>query len=262
VIALCQSYDHVTSKIPGIGFRERPFIGKLGAVVLLSLTAVAFGLYSPLAYGNPWTQSACNKVKLLDTWDWDCNAFHTDLSQYDTQSVFQNEVLSSTSAPPIPSSSPLPGVPAGQQQQPLAQDLPPMSEAPVLVSQAPPAPIGHSVVSREEKIEFRDQDGNLLDPEQVKALEGKVSFKTRYETRTRLVDAAGNEISPEDAGVAPPHPDIHNVDRETPGVPDPRKQNEPASQRDVTLDDAKEERIERSKSGKAQPASEGNEATA
>ena len=46
----------------------------------------------------------------------------------------------------------------------------------------------------EEKIEFRDENGELLDDEQVKALEGKVSFSTRYETRTRVVDGAGNEI--------------------------------------------------------------------
>lgn len=46
----------------------------------------------------------------------------------------------------------------------------------------------------EEKIEYRDEAGNLLDPAQVQALEGKVSFSTRYETRTRLVDREGNEI--------------------------------------------------------------------
>ncbi len=174
--------------------------------------------------------------------------------------MIPNSALSPTSAPPIPSSA-APAPVAGEQQQPIAQEKPPMSEAPVLVSQAP-LPAGHSVVSREEKIEYRDQDGNLLDPEQVKALEGKVSFKTRYETRTRMVDAAGNEINPEDLGVAPPHPDVHNVDRETPGIPEQQKQEEPASQRDVTADEAKEESIENSRSGKAQPASEGNEATA
>lgn len=46
----------------------------------------------------------------------------------------------------------------------------------------------------EEKIEYRDEAGNLLDEAQVKALEGKVSFSTKYETRTRLVDDAGNEL--------------------------------------------------------------------
>lgn len=53
-----------------------------------------------------------------------------------------------------------------------------------------PAHIVHS----EERIEYRDQDGNLLNEEQVKALEGKVEFHTRYETRTKLLDVDGNEI--------------------------------------------------------------------
>lgn len=46
----------------------------------------------------------------------------------------------------------------------------------------------------EEKVEYRDENGNILNEEQVKALEGKVSFSTKYETRTRLVDDYGNEI--------------------------------------------------------------------
>ncbi len=136
-----------------------------------------------------------------------------------------------------------------------------MSEAPAFQS-PPPLPAGHSIVSKEEKVEYRDQDGNLLDPEQVKALEGKVSFKTRYETRTRLVDAAGNEIQPDNAGVAPPHPDVDNVDQETVGIPEPAAQDGPASQRDVTADGQKEDGIENAKQSLAKPASEGNEATA
>lgn len=88
---------------------------------------------------------------------------------------------------------------------------------------------GNPILSREEKIEYRDEYGNLLDPEQVKALEGKVSFQTKYETRTRLVDAEGKEVSmivddipqqpmadghvPE--GVAPSHPDIDGADPQT-----------------------------------------------
>ncbi|GKT46085.1 uncharacterized protein ColSpa_06266 [Colletotrichum spaethianum] len=86
---------------------------------------------------------------------------------------------------------------------------------------------GQKVLSREEKVEYRDQNGNLLDEEQVKALEGKVEFKTKYETRTRVVDASGNEVQmpeggwPQELGqeqggnVAPPHPDVQGVDPET-----------------------------------------------
>lgn len=79
VIALCQTYDYVTARIPGIGLRERPFIGRVGAVCFLALSIIVFGLYAPLAYGNPWTKSACAQVKLFNTWDWDCNNFHTEV---------------------------------------------------------------------------------------------------------------------------------------------------------------------------------------
>jgi dolichyl-phosphate-mannose-protein mannosyltransferase len=136
-----------------------------------------------------------------------------------------------------------------------------ISEAPPLLSAAP-LPVGQSIISREEKIEYRDQDGNLLDPEQVKSLEGKVSFKTRYETRTRMVDAQGNEIiQPESVGVAPPHPDVDNVDRQTVGIPEPEFKDGPASQHDVTADESKEASIENLDHGKAKPASEGIEST-
>lgn len=80
-----------------------------------------------------------------------------------------------------------------------------------------PIPPGQRLVKREERIEYRDQDGNILDEEQVKSLEGKVEFKTRYETRTRMLDNGGNEIEApiNDAGVAPPHPDVEGVDSQT-----------------------------------------------
>ena len=55
-------------------------------------------------------------------------------------------------------------------------------------------------IAAEEKIEYRDEEGNLLDEDQVQALAGKVSFSTRYETRTRLVDENGNEVA-DDGGV-------------------------------------------------------------
>jgi dolichyl-phosphate-mannose-protein mannosyltransferase len=115
------------------------------------------------------------------------------------------------------------------------------------------------IVSREEKIEYRDEHGNLLDPEQVKSLEGKVSFKTRYETRTRLVDAQGNEIQ---EGVAPPHPDVEGSNPET-----VEKKQEEASEKPPTVgmgqDGAKEKSAEgqEKKQGQAKPASDAKPAT-
>lgn len=165
-----------------------------------------------------------------------------------------------TNAPEVPAQG---GI--GEQKPLIDQEK--VSGAPEgLVSPPPAAPVAsHSVVSREEKVEYRDQDGNILDPEAVKSLEGKVSFKTRYETRTRLVDAQGNEVNPpedEAARVAPPHPDAEGSDPQTVGKAEPVIQGKPAAQREVQADESKEQSIEKSDSGAAKPASEGNEATA
>jgi dolichyl-phosphate-mannose-protein mannosyltransferase len=105
-------------------------------------------------------------------------------------------------------------VPLGQAAEDAAKPL--VSGAPV--------PPDQKLLRTEERVEYRDQDGNLLNEEQVKALEGKVEFKTRYETRTRVVDAQGNEVllppgapvpqaqeQPAAAGVAPPHPDVEGT---------------------------------------------------
>jgi dolichyl-phosphate-mannose-protein mannosyltransferase len=129
------------------------------------------------------------------------------------------------------------------------------------ISGAPPPP-GQRILSREERVEYRDQDGNLLDPEEVEALKGKVEFKTKYETRTRVVDAYGNEIQMpeegwpdnlEEPGVAPPHPDVQGVDQETKSlVPDEPLPPKKSKDGDVEAE-----------ASKPKPASEpGNEATA
>lgn len=159
-----------------------------------------------------------------------------------------------------------------QGQKPIADSHPEPA-----ISGAPQAPVAEQkILSREERVEYRDQDGNLLDEEQVKALQGKVEFKTRYETRTRIVDANGNEVplpaddsqqdpvNPDGAakeapvvaapeGVAPPHPDVQGVDQETKRlVPD---EPIPAAKESVEGEKEKEEKS-------AKPASESNEATA
>ena len=87
VIAVCQIYDFGMSRIEGpFGFRDNPMIGRSGVVAFLAASIVAFTIYAPLSYGNPWTQEQCRSVKLLDTWDFDCNAFHFAVSLYNSKS--------------------------------------------------------------------------------------------------------------------------------------------------------------------------------
>lgn len=105
-------------------------------------------------------------------------------------------------------------------------------------------------------MEYRDQDGNLLDEEQVKALEGKVEFKTRYETRTRLVDENGQEMGNPAGGVAPPHPDVQGVDQSTKQKQDMPVLDDPAPAAEESVDGQKE------LAGKAaKPASDSNKQT-
>lgn len=152
-------------------------------------------------------------------------AVYTDVfAQYDAYSSLRSTPVAAQTpqksvdakqAPPVQ-----PPVAGGEQaQKPIANAQQPKGEEPAVSG----APVGQKLSHTEERIEYRDQDGNLLDEEQVKALEGKVEFKTRYETRTRVVDAQGNEVllpageqPPQEqeeaaAGVAPPHPDVEGM---------------------------------------------------
>ncbi|GJC90846.1 dolichyl-phosphate-mannose--protein mannosyltransferase 1 [Colletotrichum liriopes] len=80
VIAFCSTFDFATARISLGGIRNNPIINRVSAVAFLALTIVAFVLFSPLAYGNPWTKAECNRVKILGSWDFDCNTFHDNVS--------------------------------------------------------------------------------------------------------------------------------------------------------------------------------------
>lgn len=108
------------------------------------------------------------------------------------------------------------------------------------------------ILAREERVEYRDQHGNLLNEAQVAALvaEGKASFETKYETKTKLVDAQGNEVV-EPQSVAPPHPDVEGQNPDTKGVPERDANSEPAEAK-VSPDDKGNKEI----NGQPKPASE------
>lgn len=80
IAAFCQIYDFAGYRISFIGLKKRPAIGQAVAVGLIAISIFVFTLYAPLTYGNTWTKSQCEKVKLLETWDWDCNNFFDTVS--------------------------------------------------------------------------------------------------------------------------------------------------------------------------------------
>ncbi|KAH7176694.1 family 39 glycosyltransferase [Dactylonectria macrodidyma] len=254
IIALCQVVDFATARIPGIGVRENSIINRITVVAFLVLTTAVFTLYAPLAYGSPWTKAECKRVKLFSSWDFDCNTFFDSYDKYTLAEAptVSDGVVPTTVAKKLEAKKAAP--PAEKIPEGKAQEEPAISGAPPMEQ--------HRVIAKEEKVEYRDQDGNLLDPEQVKALEGKVEFKTKYETQTRVVDEAGNELKapdggwPEDlAAVAPPHPDVEGVNSET--VKGKEEDVVPPQDYQASQDGEKE-----AEESKPKPASETKDATA
>jgi dolichyl-phosphate-mannose-protein mannosyltransferase len=81
IICFCQMYDFGANRISVLGLSSKKAIfGKIFMVFFLVLSIASFLLYSPLVYGNPWTKSACRQVKLLSSWDFDCNTFYPTVS--------------------------------------------------------------------------------------------------------------------------------------------------------------------------------------
>lgn len=111
----------------------------------------------------------------------------------------------------------------------------------------------------EERVEYRDENGRLLDDNEVKALEGKVSFSTRYETRTRILDEAGSELYEGLVENAPNFAGTLAVG-ENPETLGATKPSDAPPNVDVDTDIAKEKKIDNSKQV-AEPESDLGSAT-
>ncbi|KAJ6178439.1 hypothetical protein N7519_008900 [Penicillium mononematosum] len=248
IMVLCQELDFLTNRIKSLGLASRPVIGKALMAIFLGLSVVVFTLYAPLVYGNPWTRDACNQVKLLGSWDFDCNTFHTDLSQYITQYV--------PSMPPV--AAPTTAAQAPPPAPPVQAEEPAPAPAGEAIQESDPAAVtAPKIAGSMARVEYRDQNGQVLDENLVASLraEGKVKFETRYEPGQPLQNA--HEVPVVDGQLAPPHPDVQGQNPETGSAPEDSVPPEsPAS-----VADGNERSVEQSSSMEAKPASEGNEAT-
>jgi dolichyl-phosphate-mannose-protein mannosyltransferase len=166
----------------------------------------------------------------------------------------------------IPPSSP-PAIPVQEQPKDEKKSEEVVSDKAAVSPPPEGAPKELPILSKEERVEFRDENGRILNEDEVKALEGKVSFKTRYETRTRIVDAQGNEIheslvdarEEDGQGVAPPHPDVEGRNPETKGEGEAEPSEVPPTV-EVAEDKEKEKSVEDAAKD-PRPASEAADAT-
>lgn len=69
-------------------------IAYVGLSIFLMFSLVFYIQLSPLVYGKPWTKPQCNRVKGLNSWDFDCNAF---FDSYEDYSVATASALASAS---------------------------------------------------------------------------------------------------------------------------------------------------------------------
>ncbi|KAF9074669.1 glycosyltransferase family 39 protein [Rhodocollybia butyracea] len=77
ILLCCAVFDFLTSSL-------RPRIRLQIAAVLIVLAIWNFSKFSPLAYGTPWTKSHCEAAKWGKHWDFSCNDFLDDYSQYNS----------------------------------------------------------------------------------------------------------------------------------------------------------------------------------
>ena len=86
-----------------------------------------------------------------------------------------------------------------------------------------------------------------------------MSFQTRYETKTRVVDAEGNEVDESSMGTAPPHP----ADQEPETAADQPENDGREYPATVSPEDdlSKEKSVRKNDDGKPRPASEAKDAT-
>jgi dolichyl-phosphate-mannose-protein mannosyltransferase len=253
IMVLCQQFDFVTNRIKSLGLASKPAIGKILMTIFLLLSIAVFTLYSPLVYGNPWTQGACQKVKLLSSWDFDCNTFHADLSQYVT-------AVSPSIA--VPTTQPAAAPPVKQEQQQEQQQ-----QQPIGTESEPAAMTEAKMPGSMARVEYRDQHGNILPEDLVASLraDGKVKFETRYESLANKENAQevpivdGKPVFPEASAQAqaPPHPDVEGQNPETGSYPE----DSIAPERPASVAEGNTRSAEESKPLQAKPASEGNGAT-
>lgn len=173
ILALAQSWEFVAFRL----VKNKLFSYAILATYFV-LASTFYVRYSPLIYGSPWTKSLCEKAKFLDM-DFDCNAFLETYEQYDTYKAIvpttKADVVVTVTETNVKTEVEFSGQKAGQSS----------------VNVIPPP-----VPNANERVEYKDEHGNLLSEEQVNALvaAGQVNVEKRYMKDGKYYNEKGEEI--------------------------------------------------------------------
>lgn len=75
ILLNCAIFDLATSTL-------RPKIRLQIAAVLMMIAVITYSKFSSLTYGDPWTKQKCTNAQWVKTWDFACNEFLDEYSQY------------------------------------------------------------------------------------------------------------------------------------------------------------------------------------
>jgi|SRR5438552_2297059 len=76
ILALCRGWDFLTTRQR---FVTTPRRAAQLTVVFLIVVVAAFSTLQPLAYGGKWTEDLCERTRVFETWDFDCDSFYPDV---------------------------------------------------------------------------------------------------------------------------------------------------------------------------------------
>uniref|UniRef100_A0A060T6Y3 Dolichyl-phosphate-mannose--protein mannosyltransferase n=1 Tax=Blastobotrys adeninivorans TaxID=409370 RepID=A0A060T6Y3_BLAAD len=192
ILALAQFWEFLVARL----LRNR-IVSSIATVLFFGVAASWFVWYSPLIYASPWTKELCNKSKFFDM-DFDCNAFLDSYDDY-TQSTIPatpETVLDVPSDAPADQAAPAEDNSFGETeegQQPQVEVSELQSDPGVTPSASKDS---FSMLGQEQSVEYRDENGDLMDPEIAQKLiaEGNVEVRTQSSTANRYFDKDGNEI--------------------------------------------------------------------
>lgn len=80
IFALAQTFDYFVNRSKFTALVSGSSVSRILATTFVAVSIGVFAIYAPLAYGNRWTKSECQRVKLFSSWDWDCNNFYSTVS--------------------------------------------------------------------------------------------------------------------------------------------------------------------------------------
>ncbi|KAG2124692.1 glycosyltransferase family 39 protein [Suillus clintonianus] len=147
ILLNCAVFDLATSTL-------RPKIRLQIAAVLMIMVIITYSKFSSLTYGDPWTKKKCTNAQWVKTWDFACNEFLDEYSQYSGVTV---PTLNRT----IPMAT-IGGEPGGRAaivvEDKLGQDgvAPPQDEQSTAVLNGAPEP-GRDIFAKDKQKEIKSQ---------------------------------------------------------------------------------------------------------